>query len=400
MHLRLLAFCLLSVHCFGFSQQDSSRYELLWEVKDKKTHKVSYLFGSMHNNDARLFQFPDSLYYAFVHADQVVVETDMSVLFDTYDVRLEPLNWDIFENSNGGRGTAKASKTVYGDENGRPQFLDAYFQQTAYCAGKKVAFLESFDDQLAVTEKVNSQPKFGGFSGIFYSEESFKKTYIQGDIAALSKMLKVQLRSNPGSYEQLITRRNQVMALGLDSLFRKTNSFCAIGSGHLYGTEGVLQLLRKSGFSVRPVHVSFTDSTLEKQQMLQWRSYVHTNTNWKFSIELGGKPIESTDFGFYQLIYQELGQGNTYEIHVSKTETDLDAARAEFVHNSYTKPKELKLTDGTLGLEGLVKNSLFGYQWKRIYVKNGYTYELVCFGGNKFMHSNRPQLFFNRFNFL
>lgn len=379
--------------------QDSSRYELLWEIKDKKTQHVSYLFGSMHSNDQRLFQFPDSLYYAFVKADQVIVETDMSQLFDTYDVRLDPFSWDVFERTSGGRGNDKTSKTVYGDENGRPQFLDAYFQQTAYCSGKKVRFLETFDEQIAVTEKVNSNPSFG-LSTIFYSEESFKKTYIQGDIAALSKMLKVQLRSNPGSYEQLITRRNQIMANGLDSLFRKSNSFCAIGSGHLYGNEGVLQLLRKAGFNVRAVKASYTGSLPEKAQMQNWRSFQHFNNTWKFSIELGGKPVESNDFGFYQLIYQELGQGNTYEVHASKTITDLDAARVEFIHNSFTKPKELKLPDGTLALEGMVKNSLFGYQWKRIFVKDGITYELICFGGNKFMHSNRPQLFFNRFKFL
>ncbi len=181
---------------------------------------------------------------------------------------------------------------------------------------------------------------------------------------------------------------------------KKMNVFCAVGSGHLYGNDGLLQLLRNKGFSVRRVSPSGSRACTEKEIVNHYGLYTHKNQNYGFQVELSGKPIESKDNGFYKAMYVELGQGNTYEVHVSPGESDLEGCRMEFLANKNYQPKDLVLADGTPAIEGVVKSKLLGYQWKRTFVKNGFTYELVCYGGNKFMHSNRAQSYFNRFQLI
>lgn len=393
----VLGALLISSGVSSFAQTDTTSYQLLWEIRYKDLPTKSYLFGSMHSNDPRMFDFPDSLYVGFVNASAVVLETDVSALFETYDVRLDPFRIDFIEKN---RGSKMATTTAYGSEDGRPQFLDAYFQQTAHCSGKNFFALETFADQLAASEKMDKLSVRATFNNIFYSDEMFKQTYLQGDIAALTKMLKAQLNGMPGAYETLITKRNQHMATGLDTLMKKQSVFCVIGSGHLYGNDGVLQLLRSKGFTVRRIQNNHTVDLKEKKTMNQWRTYEHKNERYKFAVQLSGKPIESNENGFYKAVYVELGQGNTYEVHVSPGESDLEGCTSEFIHNSTYQPTEVLLADGTRTIEGLVKSPQLGYQWKRIFVKNGFTYELICYGGNKFMHSNRPQLYFSRFQFL
>ncbi len=374
-------------------QNDTTKYQLLWEIKSKNNTHTSYLFGSMHSNDPRMFNFPDTLYHGFINAQTVVVETDVSALFETYDVRLDPYKLDIIEKLNQTDGT----RTAYGSEDGRPQFLDAYFQECAYAAGKRVVTLETFEEQVAASEKVSSSATAFNTGANRYSEKMFVDAYLKGDIASLTKMLKAQLNGNQDVYDIFISKRNKVMANGLDSLMKKSNVFCVIGSGHLYGPDGVVQLLRNKGFMVRRVDPVRHETTLAKTQMQAYNSYVHKNPNYNFEVKLTGKPLESKDNGFYKALYVELGQGNTYEVHVSPGESDLEGCKTEFIVNQHYRPVEVTLEDGTYAIEGIVKSKIKGYQWKRIFVKNGFTYELICYGGNKFMHSNRPQTYFNRF---
>lgn len=392
---------LLSIAFGGFvlllGAQESPDYQLLWEIKGRALKKPSYVFGSMHSNDARLFQFPDSLYVAFEKADAVVLETDVSALFDEYDVRLDLFNLEVLSKNKPYTNSREATTTIYGSEDGRPQFLDAYFQQTGYCGGKAFFPLEGLDEQLKAVEKINSISAKPGLSNFLFTKEAFVQSYIQGDIAALSRMLKSQLDGVPGAYETLITRRNVVMASGLDTLMRKRSVFCAIGSGHLYGPEGVLQLLRSKGYSVRCIKATYADTPPKaKTTVTGWRTYPVVNDTFGFSIVLSGKPLEFADASDYRFIYQELGQGNTFELIVRPTDQTLNDFRATLIDNQRIRPTEFTLDNGLKAIEGMCNDEWKGLQWKRVIIDGDRTYILVCYGGNKFMHSDRPKKYFGK----
>lgn len=393
-----LLFTFSTIYALG---QTDSEYQLLWEVKAKGAKKSSYIFGSMHSNDARLFQFPDSLYSAFVQADAVVLETDLTEIYDQYDVRINLLNFQLFQDEDSYTASRNATKTVYGSEDGRPQFLDAYFQQTGYCAEKKFYPLESVDDQLELASKLEF---FDALSlpGMLVSKERFMQTYIKGDIATLTGFLKSQFKNSPKTYDELITKRNKIMANGLDTLMRKQAVFCAIGSGHLYGADGVLQLLRAKGFHVRPVKATFNEyAQLDKAKMLSWKSYNVVDTTYEFEMVFSGKPKELTVEGCQKrhLILQELGQGNTYELIIREDANYLDDQRSTFQIKQNVQVVESNPFDDAISIYGLVNDPLKGYQWKYILQVGDIAYELICTGGNKFMHSNRPKSFVDKFQY-
>lgn len=382
-----------------YGQVEKPVYQLLWEIKGNGI-KPSYLFGTLHSNDVRLFQFPDSLYPAFVNSDAIVIETDVTQIYEDYDVRLNFLDFNLFDKKQAYSTSNRATQTVYGSEDGRPQFLDAFFQQTAFCAGKKFFPLESVQDQLNLKNNKEIFNERLLVSSVFSSKEKLFQTYLDGDLPELTKILKGQFSKSPTAYDKLITQRNIIMANGLDTLMRKMSVFCAIGAGHLYGNDGVLQLLKKKGFQLRMVSASYANSTESfKSKMYSWNSYNISNDSLNFNISLSGKPFEIKDESKYHIIYQELGQGNTFELIVHNDPNFLDDNRTKFIENRSFKTLEFTNGDAQI-IDGLVHSSAHGIQRKQIVQLGELAYELICYGGNKFMHSNRPEQFFKRFSLI
>ena len=58
-----------------FGQTYNPSGKLLWEIK--KQGKVSYLWGTLHSNDKELFDFPDSVYWAFQKSQFLAIEVDL-----------------------------------------------------------------------------------------------------------------------------------------------------------------------------------------------------------------------------------------------------------------------------------------------------------------------------------
>ena len=116
--------------------------ELLWEISGNGLKTKSYLYGSLHSNDKRLFRFSDSVYVALNRAEAVVLETDIFSLFEDWDTRKEEIKVLYDNKGMPYTGSNKATKTLYGNEDGMPQFLDAYFLEYCYNAQKRFFPLE------------------------------------------------------------------------------------------------------------------------------------------------------------------------------------------------------------------------------------------------------------------
>lgn len=392
---RTISIASLLIFCTALGQEN---YQLLWEITGKKLKKPSYLFGSMHSNDSRLFQFPDSLYYAFSNAETVVLEADVSELFDGIDVRVD---WNSLlilpgETANETSLSREGTQTVYGDEDGRPHFLDAWFQQTGYCGGKKFAALEKAEDQMALGVSLELSLGNTPVRNFLLSKESFIQSYLRGDIEMLTKMLHSQLAVIPGAYEALITQRNEVMAKGLDTLIRKQSVFCAIGSGHLSGKDGVIQLLRARGYNVRMVNACYSpEGSAAETKVKSWKSYTYVNDSLHFRLKLSGKPVVFETDTRLRVVFAELGQGNRYQVITGPAEKVLSDYTGDFFSGKDTEVKSGKLPDGTEYIEGLTYDENLGAIWSRIFIRGDRLFRIEACGGNKFMHSGRAHNFFD-----
>ena len=385
----------------GISQQYDPDNQLLWQITGKGLKKPSYLFGSYHSNDTRLFEFSDSTFSAILNAEAIVLEADIYSLFTLYDSRDEKIQLEIDANGKPYTSNKKASSTKYGNENGRPQFLDAYFQQIAYNSGKKFFPLESVQSQMDAYENITYHNyKEFSISTLSLSEENILQTYLSGDIESMRQSLKAQLAVSANAYNLLITNRNVLMAKGIDSLCRKHSLFVAVGAAHLAGKEGIIQLLKNKGYTVRQVGATFSDKPTKSEITLRkFNTYLYSDTAHHFSAVFGGMPKADTTAKNFKIVYQEMGQGNTYIIEVLPIDNSVvlsDKVDDLFYTSQASNIQEIIISNDIQAFEGIANIYGLGDCWRRVFIYKDQLFKLTCYGGNKFMNSDRYKKFFDR----
>ncbi|TNE55901.1 MAG: TraB/GumN family protein [Bacteroidetes bacterium] len=374
-------------------------HQLLWQISGNGLKKNSYLFGSYHSNDPRVFRLSDSTFSAINRVDGIVLEADIYELFTQYDMRIGRAKLKFDSEGRPYTSDRRASKTRYGDEDGRPQFLDLYFQQLAQNMGKGFYVLETIEEQMeafeALFERSRTQMSLQQLKVI---QDNLMQSYLDGDIDRLLTLIQKQMGTG-AAYERIIVKRNEHMAVGIDSLCRKRSLFVAVGAGHLAGDKGLIQLLRSRGFRVNQVVASFSPERTEAEKKLRLFSrHTYQDSTYGFSAVLGGIPVRDSSVLTYRLIYQEMGQGNTYVIELEKV---YERNFSEYAEDLIDPPKngsveEILHQQKIPAYEGIGFEYGVGLCWKRVFEYQGNLVKLMCYGGNKFMNSNRPTNFFNQ----
>lgn len=377
--------------------------ELLWEVSHPKSATKSYLFGTLHANDRALFELSDSTYIAFDKAQKIVLETDIYQLFSAMDTRKTLPETRIDNQGKSYTTLALNSKTVYGSEDGMPQFLDAYFQVLALQYGKPTIALEKLEDQFALSNefKLSERQIIDNQINLF-TQEKLLELYLRGDLDALQRFMKSYLSVQDGLYQDVIVKRNFQMRDSLLHLLQGQQPFfCAVGAGHLGGEEGILQLLRAKGFKVRAVQWSISNTPPPSKRLLKKPTeYIQTDPVSGLVAKFPGKPLaEQLPDSTLRYVYRELGQGNTYEIIIHPLDPQLSSEEIASIYiNPPTAGRIAKKTldDGSTVFEGLSDTYPEGLNCVQIQFGANHFAVIKCYGGHKFIHSNRPQLFFQK----
>lgn len=401
----------LIIFFFGFSSfsQEVDRDNLLlWEISGNGLKQKSYLYGSLHSNDRRLFNYlSDSVYYALNQSEVIALETDVFSLFDdpmfNKKNRLK-LNYD--NNGDPYTSTNTSTNSSYGDEDGMPQFLDAYFEQYCHNAGKKFTPLESAEEQLEAFEG------FGNFNlsnlnieTMYMSIDDMIELYLEGDIYVLNNMMKESLRYREGAYAKIIVDRNRNMIESLEDDLKSNSVFCAVGASHLAGGAGMINLLRGKGYTVRSVLAVYSDEKIKAEQIVKSnRSYMFQDDTLKMHVEFPGKPlsvngIENDEDYQYKLVYKDFGQGNTYvvEVYQYPEGQEMDEISDWYIPSPEESPYEcLELDYGIKACEGIADSYKGGVYWVRVLFAEDVFVVIKAFGGNKFMNSSRPFNFFDK----
>jgi uncharacterized protein YbaP (TraB family) len=398
--LSLILFCL-----FGYLQAQiiEPNKELLWEISLNGKGPKSYLFGTIHSNDKRVFAFSDSLYVALNNSESIVLETDIFKLFEKLDTRRNIPSTLYDKNGQPYTGSNEASSTFYGSENGMPQFLDAYFETYCFNAKKTFHELESLVDQMELLSDFPIVERDAiNLSFIDFAQEKLMDLYLKGDLDALTRFVEANLSVKENAYENLIVRRNLKMASKLDSLLKtKISLFCAVGSGHLSGSDGLIRLLRSKGYRLRPIIWTISENPVKaKLDVKAKNEFLYFNEQVGFVAKFPGKPFEKTNEDkSITLKYRDLGQGNTYHIDIQPMDSTLtlEEIASIYIASPPNSPYERKMLDnGTEIYEGLSDTYPEGLNWVRVMFSENYFAVIKTFGGNKFMHSDRPRAFFNR----
>ncbi|SHL64485.1 hypothetical protein SAMN05444266_104264 [Chitinophaga jiangningensis] len=126
-------------------------------------------------------------------------------------------------------------------------------------ANKPVEGLETVEDQMSVFNKIPDSIQMVDIirdikdpATAKARDEQFKKNYKAGDIYALYKDL-LATTSMAAYADMMVFQRNRNWIPVIEKAAAGGSNFFAFGAGHLGGEEGVINLLRKAGYTVEPV---------------------------------------------------------------------------------------------------------------------------------------------------
>lgn len=132
--------------------------------------------------------------------------------------------------------------------------------QIADKLGKTTGGLETVDFQISLFDKIpyEAQAKMlvESIKTADVENDSFKKMtemYVSQNIEAMVSMISEGKNEITGFEDDLLYQRNRNWIPVIGAEAGKQPSFFAVGAGHLAGENGVIHLLRKAGYKVRPV---------------------------------------------------------------------------------------------------------------------------------------------------
>ena len=261
---------------------------LLWEITGNGLKKPSYLFGTMHVSSKLVFHLSDSFYLDIRSSDVVALELDPQIWQDQlfrfenmesnlrfytqgspndfvneksfqlehYDDRLKSALSDEPTVINGLLYRTYRTRADFEEDT----YLDLYIYQTGRKLGKQATGVENyFQTERLVMEAAQDmmkdrKKKGSGTDGesAYDIERKTQEAYRQGDLDLLDSLEKM-MEPSEANMEKCLYRRNEIQAASIDSIVRQHSLFVGVGAAHLPGRRGVIELLRKKGYTLRPV---------------------------------------------------------------------------------------------------------------------------------------------------
>lgn len=275
------------------AQQKSS---LLWEISGNGLEKPSYLYGTMHVSKKIAFHLGDTFFHALENADMVCLESNPGKwLFEMYNSddlmmrsRIAGRNYqsgNFYEklvniDEPNKKALKRALRAKHRLENGflyrgsnhneeyeENTYLDLFIYQYARKKAIPVQNLEHFKETnklqllaMIPDEETEEEKKNKKRQKSYYSKwnkemsvsEALEEAYRNGNLPIIDSITKMTARSD-NYLKYFLYARNQNMVNGIDTLIKSNTLFIGVGAAHLPGEEGMIEMLRKLGYKMRPV---------------------------------------------------------------------------------------------------------------------------------------------------
>ncbi|MFI5203356.1 MAG: TraB/GumN family protein [Flavobacteriales bacterium] len=278
---------------YEFKDDENS---LLWEISGKGLKQPSYLYGTIHIMRKEVFAYDNVVKAIFDSCRAYAMELNMA------DIKLEEMNkmmkldrpldsilppvkyhqLDSLLKAKSGLPLSQMKmikpffimalmmkKEIGGDME---TALDLDFYDKAQKAGKKLIGIEKFEEQMAAVDALTIEQQadlmIKGYLDTTSSMSKFEEmleSYLKQDLPAIMKMMLEDESYPPEFNEAFIIKRNKKMADRIGEISAKRMTFNAIGAAHLPGKDGVIQLLRNNGYTVKPIKFTFKKTKKEKK---------------------------------------------------------------------------------------------------------------------------------------
>jgi uncharacterized protein len=263
---------------------------LLWEISGNHLSKPSYLFGTMHLLCAADAQLSDSLRFSIASVKQIYFEIDLNNMMANAIGMMKVINMN---------NNTKLSDLLTEDEYGRvkdyfkknstmlpfsmmehmkPYFITSLISESKFPCEEKdgmeqvimkeakkdnkptngletVEFQASVFDSIPYKRQAKDLLKMIDSSGVAGSDSSdlqLVDVYRKQDLNKMQELTADE--EGMGEYlDLLLYSRNRNWVKKMPAIMHDAPALFAVGAGHLGGELGVINLLRKAGFTVRPM---------------------------------------------------------------------------------------------------------------------------------------------------
>jgi hypothetical protein len=262
------------------AQTKTTENSLLWEVSGKGLKKPSHIYGTIHMICGNDYFLSDKTQKAFTTSDNLVLEVNLSdpnemaaaqqLAFgkESLSTILSPeqLNdLDTLLKKRTGMTVKQVDKfslmsvmslimmKSFGCVDIKSYEME--FMAMAKDSNKTVTGFETIQAQMDFLSKAYSDAEM-----ITMLQESNDDTckkmvqdYIQENLPELYKDITAPKIMNEKSRKWMLDVRNKNWVVKMPEMMKDKSTFFAVGAAHLLGEQGVINLLRKSGYTVKPI---------------------------------------------------------------------------------------------------------------------------------------------------
>lgn len=268
-------------------QAQTDEQALLWRISGNGLEKYSYLFGTVHTVCSDDFFLPQGTEKALAETEQLALELktdDPMLLFRVGQGMMMPqgkhlkdllseadyerLNRFFKESVKTDLGMLGFMKPIALSSLLYPQLMNCSSQvsyelkltEAARRQNKEIIGMETVEDQLKVFDAVpldkQAQMLMEMLDKRDEQEAEMKaliNAYKNQDIETLYARFKKSSFGTEEFEEILLSGRNRAWVEKIGRLSSEKPTFYAVGAGHLGGPNGLIALLRQTGFTVEPV---------------------------------------------------------------------------------------------------------------------------------------------------
>lgn len=256
---------------------------------DRGAAPVSYILGTMHTADVAIADSIAGFAEAFAGAAAFYGELDSSDIRLSADILAEaaapedstlrrlltPAQYDSLTCYIRSLGLDEEGVTAAFDrfkptmldlyltttrnrENGKSGLMDIVLQRRAAAQGIRVCALETARQQMHIIMSMPVSEQIDALMEVVRNPDKAEEeraaltaAYRRHNLAAIERLIQASIS---GEYaERIMYSRNRTWADILTPVMRRQSLFVAVGAAHLVGDEGLLALLRRSGFRVTAV---------------------------------------------------------------------------------------------------------------------------------------------------
>lgn len=266
---------------------------LLWKIDGNGLTTPSYLYGTIHLIDSEDYFLPEGTLAAMDKSQKMVFEIDMNEMSDMgammglmnkafmndnktlkdlisaedYKIveahfsdlglplmlleRIKPMFLSVF---------ASGDMDPAGLQNGAMKSYEMEFLDIAKSSNKPVAGLETIEFQLSVFDSIPYEAQAEMLVETIKngSEDSSEfdmmvQMYKDQKINDMVSMISSEDEPLSEFEDVILNKRNEAWISGMKEMMNAMPTFFAVGAGHLAGKRGVINLLRKEGYTLTPL---------------------------------------------------------------------------------------------------------------------------------------------------